>query len=118
MDIASMTTAMKARAKAAIELADPQGEVVSVAEVPEVTDEDGNITTAAVPAVMVPDPGWAPNYTTRTPRQLRALILHEDDSDAVRAAMTSEGWFIAATATDADGKLTFAAASNQAVDVS
>ena len=118
MDIASMTTAMKARAKAAIELEDPQGEVVSVAAVPAVTDEDGNITTPEVLAVMIPDPEWAPSYTTRTPRQLRALILRQNDSNSVRTAMTSEGWFIAATATDADGNITFATASNQAVDVS
>lgn len=83
MDIASMTTAMKARAKAAIDAL-----------------EEGH------------------SYTTRTPRQLRALILHQDDSNSVRTAMTSEGWFIAATATDADGNITFATASNQAVDVS
>ena len=112
MDIASMTTAMKARAKAAIELEDPQGEVVSVAAVPAVTDEDGNITTPEVPAVMIPDPEWAPSYTTRTPRQLRALILHQDDSDVVRAAMASEGWF------EATSSATFVAESNQAVDVS
>jgi len=84
MDITSMTTAMKTRAKAAIDALE----------------------------------GGADSYTTRTPRQLRALILHEDDSDAVRAAMTTEGWFVAATETDADGELTFAAASNAATDVS
>ena len=28
-----------------------------------------------------------------TPRKLRAFILHVDDSDLIRAAMTSEGWF-------------------------
>ena len=62
--------------------------------------------------------GGADSYTTRTPRQLRALILRQNDSDSVRTAMTSEGWFIAPTATDADGELTFATASNQTVDVS
>ena len=83
-DIASMTTAMKVRAKAAI----------------DAIEEDSH------------------SYTTRTPRDLRALILSQDDSDAVRAAMVSEGWFITPTATDSDGNLTLAAASNQAVDVS
>ena len=83
-DIASMTTAMKVRAKAAIDALE----------------------------------GGADSYTTRTPRQLRAFILGQDDSDAVRAAMVSEGWFVTPTATDSDGELTFATASNQAVDVS
>ena len=83
-DIANMTTAMKVRAKAAIDALE----------------------------------GGADSYTTRTPRQLRALILHQDDSNAVRTAMVTEGWFITTTATDADGNLTFATASNQAVDVS
>ena len=77
-EIASMTSAMKTRAKAAIDAL-----------------EDG-----------------ADSYTTRTPRQLRALILQQDDSNAVRAAMASEGWF---EATSSD---TWATASNQAVDVS
>ena len=72
-----MTTAMKARAKAAIDAL-----------------EEGH------------------SYTTRTPRQLRALILHQDDSDVVRAAMASEGWF------EATSSATFVAESNQAVDVS
>ena len=72
-----MTTAMKVRAKAAIDAL-----------------EEGH------------------SYTTRTPRQLRALILHQDDSDVVRAAMASEGWF------EATSSATFVAESNQAVDVS
>ena len=83
-DIASMTTAMKTRAKAAIDALE----------------------------------GGADSYTARTPRQLRALILSQNDSNSVRTAMTSEGWFITATATDADGNLTFATASNQTTDVS
>ena len=83
-DIASMTTAMKVRAKAAIDALE----------------------------------GGADSYTARTPRQLRALILRQNDSDSVRTAMTSEGWFVAITATDADGNPTFVTASNQAVDVS
>ena len=52
------------------------------------------------------------NYTSRTPRQLRALILSQDDSDPVRAAMASEGWF---EPTSGSG---FSNASNTAVDVS
>ena len=83
MDIASMTTAMKVRAKAAIDAIGDDAE----------------------------------SYTARTPRQLRALILHQNDSDSVRTAMVAVGWFITPTATDADGNLTFATASNQTVDV-
>jgi hypothetical protein len=79
-----MTTAMKVRAKAAIDALE----------------------------------GGADSYTERTPRQLRALILRQDDSDSVRTAMVTEGWFIASTATDSDGHSTFVAASSQAVDVS
>ena len=56
--------------------------------------------------------GGADNYTSRTPRQLRALILSQDDSNSVRAAMASEGWFVA-TSSD-----TFSDASMTAVDVS
>ena len=82
-DIANMTTAMKARAKAAIDALD----------------------------------GGADSYTSRTPRQLRALILTQSRTPATYAAMTAEGWFITATETDADGWPTFAAASNQPVDV-
>jgi putative N-acetylmannosamine-6-phosphate epimerase len=81
-DIASMTTAMKARAKAAI----------------DAIEEDTH------------------SYTTRTPLELRFLILRQDES--VRAAMEVEGWFITPTETDAAGYPTFVAASNQAVDVS
>ena len=77
-DIASMTSAMKTRAKAAID-ALPLG---------------------------------ADSYTSRTPRQLRALILSQDDSNSVRAAMASEGWF---EPTSSD---TFSNASNTVVDVS
>ena len=77
-DIASMTSAMKTRAKAAID-ALPLG---------------------------------ADSYTSRTPRQLRALILSQNDSNSVRAAMASEGWF---EPTSSD---TFSNASNTAVDVS
>ena len=77
-DIASMTSAMKTRAKAAND-ALPLG---------------------------------ADSYTSRTPRQLRALILSQDDSNSVRAAMASEGWF---EPTSSD---TFSNASNTAVDVS
>jgi hypothetical protein len=84
MDIASMTTAMKTRAKTAI----------------DAIEEDSH------------------SYTTRTPRELRALILSQGRTPSIRTAMTSEGWFITATATDADGNLTFATASNQTVDVS
>jgi hypothetical protein len=84
-DIASpMTTAMKVRAKAAIDALE----------------------------------GGANSYTTRTPRQLRALILHQNDSDSVRAAMVTEGWFEAATVKDANGNYTFKSASNAAVNVS
>jgi len=79
-----MTTAMKVRAKAAIDALE----------------------------------GGADSYTTRTPRQLRALILSQDDSNSVRTAMTSEGWFIAPTTTDSDGHSTFVTASNQTTDVS
>ena len=58
MDIRNpMTTAMKARAKAAI----------------DAIDEESH------------------NYASRTPRQLRSLILRQDDSDSVRTAMASEG---------------------------
>ena len=84
-DIASMTTAMKARAKAAID---------------KDTDEG------------------SPDYTSRTPRELRALILSQGRSTTIRAAMRTEGWFVAATETDAAGDLTFASASNAATDVS
>jgi hypothetical protein len=52
------------------------------------------------------------NYTSRTPRLLRALILSQDDSDPVRAAMASEGWFVAMSSN------TFSSASTTAVDVS
>jgi len=52
----------------------------------------------------------SPDYASRTPRQLRALILSQDDSDAVRAAMKTEGWFTA-------GSGTFHASANTAVDV-
>ena len=54
----------------------------------------------------------AESYTRRTPRQLRALILHQNDSDSVRTAMASEGWF------EATSSATFVAESNQPVDVS
>jgi hypothetical protein len=77
-DIASMTTAMKARAKAAIDALD----------------------------------GGADSYTSRTPRQLRALILTQSRTPATRTAMTSEGWF------EATSSETWASASNQTVDVS
>ena len=77
-DIASMTSAMKTRAKAAID-ALPLG---------------------------------ADSYTSRPPRQLRALRLSQDDSTSVRAAMASEGW-VEPTSSD-----TFSNASNTAVDVS
>ena len=76
--VTPMSTAMKTRAKAAIDALE----------------------------------GGADNYTSRTPRQLRALILSQDDSDPVRAAMASEGWF---EPTSSD---TFRNASNTAVDVS
>jgi len=52
------------------------------------------------------------NYASRTPRQLRALILFQGDSNSVRAAMATEGWFENATSP------TFSSASNTAVDVS
>ena len=54
----------------------------------------------------------ADSYTKRTPRALRALILSQDDSDPVRAAMAVEGWFVATSSE------TFSSASNTAVDVS
>jgi hypothetical protein len=73
-----LSTAMKARAKAAI----------------DAIEEDAH------------------NYTSRTPRLLRALILRQDDSDSVRAAMTTEGWFADTT------KAMFTTASSTAVDVS
>jgi hypothetical protein len=76
--VTPMSTAMKTRAKAAID-ALPLG---------------------------------ADSYTSRTPRQLRALILSQNDSDPVRAAMTTEGWF------ERTGSDTFISASNTAVDVS
>ena len=80
MDIQNpMTTAMKTRAKAAI----------------DAIEEDAH------------------SYTWRTPRQLRALILSQDDSDAVRAAMITEGWFTAPL-----DSVAFHPASNTAVDVS
>ena len=79
MDIQNpMSSAMKTRAKAAI----------------DAIDEESH------------------NYTSRTPRQLRALILSQNDSNSVRAAMASEGWF---EATSSD---TFSNASNTTVDVS
>jgi hypothetical protein len=77
-DIANMTSAMKTRAKAAIDALE----------------------------------GGADSYTSRTPRQLRALILSQDDSNSVRAAMASEGWF---EPTSSD---TFSDASMTEVDVS
>jgi len=73
-----LSTAMKARAKAAI-------------------DALGDDTES---------------YTARTPRQLRSLILRQDDSDSVRTAMASEGWFEPVSGSG------FSAASNTAVDVS
>lgn len=39
----------------------------------------------------------SPDYTSRTPRQLRALILSQGRSPSIRAAMTTEGWFEVAT---------------------
>ena len=57
-------------------------------------------------------PLGADSYTSRTPRQLRALILSQDDSHSVRAAMATEGWFVATSSE------TFSSASNTAVDVS
>jgi hypothetical protein len=76
--VTPMTTAMKTRAKAAI----------------DALDEENH------------------NYTSRTPRQLRALILKQDDSNPVRAAMTTEGWF------ERTGTPGFISASNTEVDVS
>jgi hypothetical protein len=54
------------------------------------------------------------NYASRTPRELRALILRQDDSDPIRAAMIVEGWFETAPG---DGN-TWKSATNTAVDVS
>jgi hypothetical protein len=61
--------------------------------------------------------GITADYDGWTPRQLRALILSQNDSDSVRSAMRSEGWFTNATATS-DGRFVFISASNQTVDTS
>jgi hypothetical protein len=61
--------------------------------------------------------GISADYDGWTPRQLRALILSQNDSDSVRSAMKSEGWFTAATATS-DDRFVFISASNQTVDTS
>ena len=57
-------------------------------------------------------PLGADNYTSRTPVQMRALILSQDDSDPVRVAMRTEGWFVST------GSDTYTSASTTAVDVS
>jgi hypothetical protein len=67
--------------------------------------------TRAKAAVDAIDDG-TPNYASRTPRQLRALILSQARSPSVRTAMIAEGWFIAASSP------AFSSASNTAVDVS
>lgn len=52
-----------------------------------------------------------PDYSSRTPRELRHMILRQDDSDDVRAAMRKEGWFAPAQGED------FLPESNKSVKV-
>ena len=67
--------------------------------------------TRAKAAVDAIDAG-TPSYTSRTPRQLRALILSQARTPSVRTAMIAEGWFTAASSA------TFSSASDSTVDVS
>ena len=98
--VTPMTTAMKARAKAAAEEHRPR--IVLSAAVDEVV-RDGVIVTPNQDAVYGPDPDWVANFT---PREYRAMV-RTGNNDAELAA---EGWL-----EDMVGGADFRSESNVAV---
>ena len=77
-----MTTAMKARAKAAAEAHRPEIELS--ARVDEVR-RDGVVVTPHRDAVRGPDPDWAATFT---PREYRSMVRNGSND----AALRTEGW--------------------------
>ena len=77
-----MSTAMKARAKAAAEEHRPR--IVLSAAVAEIV-RDGVIVTPNQDAVYGPDPDWVANFT---PREYRSMVRNGSNEAELRA----EGW--------------------------
>ena len=86
--VTPMSTAMKARAKAAAEEHRPR--IVLSAAVAEVVRDDV-IVTPNQDAVYGPDPDWVANFT---PREYRAMVRNGSND----AELRGEGWFEAETA--------------------
>ena len=86
--VTPMSTAMKARAKAAAE--EPRPRIVLSAAVAEVVRDDV-IVTPNQDAVDGPDPDWVANFT---PREYRAMVRTGSNDAALRV----EGWFESETA--------------------
>jgi len=84
--VTPMTTAMKARAKAAAEFYRPEIELSArVDKVTRVVDGEVEIVTLGQDAVYGPDPDWVANFT---PRQYRAMVRNGSND----AELKAEGW--------------------------
>ena len=90
--VTPMTTAMKARAKAAAEFYRPEIELSArVDKVTRVVDGEVEIVTPGQDAVQGPDPDWVANYT---PREYRSMVRNGSNDAELRV----EGWFESETA--------------------